>query len=72
MTMKEPTTYNSELARKAQDDLCDRRKLPHFAPLDGICFYCGGNIYKDGGVSVEEAGKRLITSCPLCRRSYCE
>ena len=72
MTMEEQATYNSELAHKAQCDLCDRRKLPHFAPLDGICFYCGGNIYTDGGVSVEEAGKRLITSCPLCRRSYCE
>ena len=59
-------------ARKAQDEYCEKNKLPHFAPQDGYCFYCGQNIYTEGGYSVEEAEARLITGCPFCRRSYCE
>ena len=64
--------YNFRLARDAQERYCDDNELPHFAPFNGICYYCGQNIYvpverKNGmvcGISVEDAGKRLITGCP--------
>lgn len=64
--------YNIEEACKAQDDYCEKHELPHFAPWNGSCFYCGKNIYQDGGVSVQEAKTKLITGCPWCRMSYCE
>lgn len=64
--------YDIKAACEAQDKMCDERKLPHFAPLSGTCFYCGKNIYADGGISVKEASTRLITGCPYCGRSYCE
>lgn len=65
-------TYNTKEACKAQDDYCEKNELPHFAPFDGLCYYCGNSIYAEGGVSVEEASAKLITGCPWCRHSYCE
>ncbi len=58
-------------AIKAQAEYCDRAELPHFAPYDGICWHCGRNIY-DGGITIDEASRRLITACPFCHRSYTE
>lgn len=42
---------------------------PHFAPVDGRCFYCKGDIIAFLG---EDYGKRPITGCPMCSYSYCE
>ena len=62
--------FDTKEAIKAQRDYCNRRKVPHFAQLDGICYSCGANIYGPRGISVEEAGSRLISGCPYCRRTY--
>lgn len=62
--------YDHKEAIKAQRDYCNRRKVPHFAPFDGICYSCGANIYSPRGISVEEAGSRLISGCPFCGRTY--
>jgi hypothetical protein len=81
--MTETKTFDPKAASAAQDDLCERDKCPHFAPLDGRCYDCGQNIYKpiehEGGkykwttgISVESADKSLITACPHCRHSYCD
>lgn len=62
--------YNQTKANIEQERYCDEHKFPHFAPRTGTCWCCGKNIYAEGGISVEEAGLRLITGCPFCHRSY--
>ena len=65
-------------AIQAQREYCETHNLPHFAPFDGRCYSCQGNIYAAsdghsgacGGYSVEYAASHLITSCPHCRRSF--
>lgn len=62
---------NKEYAQRCADEqkkMCEKNKVPMFAPSDGICFYCGKSIYEYA--SVEEAGKYYITSCPYCKRSF--
>ncbi len=67
----------------AQDAYCDREKVPHFAPLDGICYSCGQQIYArlehrnpyNGkktytGIPTDLAGTSLITGCPHCSHTY--
>lgn len=51
---------------KAQADLCNEMNYPHFAPRDGVCWNCKGQIY------TRKDGKSLITGCPLCGRTYCD
>ncbi|MFV8845118.1 hypothetical protein [Serratia fonticola] len=70
-------TFNSEVARQAQAKYCKEKQYPHFAPLDGICYRCKRDIYQQQassvrttGVSVQEAGSKLICFCPHCNRSY--
>ena len=69
--------YNWRLASAAQRKYCEERKGPMFAPSNGICYKCGFNIYvpTNGpagprGITVEEASKRLITSCPHCNATF--
>ena len=75
-------TFDPTEAAKAQDSYCTQHEVPMFAPSDGICYHCGRNIYDPityrgredhtYGISVEEAGKRLISSCPHCNYSFVE
>lgn len=72
--------YDIEASAQAQTTYCDRNNLPCFAPRDGYCPHCEKNIYTlyiyhgkvdyRVGISTEEAGKRLITSCPHCHYSF--
>ena len=72
--------FDPAAAAKAQENYCEQHEVPMFAPSNGICDHCGRNIYdpityrghenKTYGISVEQAGKRLITSCPHCNASY--
>lgn len=65
--------YNSEQARKAQKEYCEKNKVPHFAPWSGSCYSCHKNIYSaPNGYTVEYASMRLITGCPYCMASYCD
>lgn len=68
--------YDSKMAISAQKRYCDENEVPYFAPVDGICFSCCRNIYvpygASMGITVDEAGRRLITSCPHCNKSYVE
>ena len=71
--------YNKESAIKAQKELCNRTGNPHFAPSNGNCYSCRMNIYDkktvgdyEKGITVESAGRSLITGCPHCNRSYCD
>ncbi len=50
---------------RAQAELCSMRKLPHFAPHDGVCWSCRRQIYE----LVD--GRSYVTGCPFCNRSYC-
>lgn len=78
--MNPNTNFNPKLAAKAQEDYCERNECPMFAPRDGLCYRCGYNIFlpfngSHGamlGITVEEAGRKLITGCPICNYSYVE
>ena len=64
-------TYSTDEAIKAQEEYCEQRKVPHFAPYSGRCYSCGKDIYSAPyGYTVEYAKNRLITGCPYCRASY--
>ena len=53
-------------ATRAQGQLCSDRKLPQFAPRDGVCWSCYRQIY-----DVLD-GTSYVTGCPFCYRSYCD
>lgn len=75
-------TYDAVEAAKAQEGYCNAHELPIFAPSNGWCACCGRNIYEPytyrgredhtHGITVEEAGSRLITSCPHCNSTFCD
>lgn len=75
--------FNPIDATLAQAHYCEEHELPQFAPANGWCSACGRNIYEPYtcrrgsqtvtyGISVEEAGRRLITSCPHCNTTFCD
>ena len=107
--------FSPTKANRAQIKYCDEHECPVFAPMNGVCYRCGYNIYlptngknapeplplagsgsaapaqasgRAGraskalrsataisgprGITVEEAGSRLITSCPHCSYSFVE
>jgi len=75
----ENQTFDSVKACEAQAKLCKENNFPHFAPLSGVCYKCGRNIYRQienagykSGHSIEKASSELITGCPHCHISYCE
>lgn len=75
-------TYDPIEAAKAQEAYCNEHEIPQFAPRNGWCSSCGRNIYEPytyrrepivtSGIAVEEAGSRLITSCPHCNATFCD
>lgn len=80
---EEPTEpFDRAKATEAQENYCKEKGYPHFAPNDGRCWKCNQNIYDNegksrngrirNGISVERAGRQLITGCPFCNWSYCE
>ena len=79
--MSTDTNFNPTAADKAQREYCEAHETPMFAPSNGICYRCANNIYlphkyRDHdtvyGITIEDAGKRLITSCPHCNYSFVE
>ena len=71
--------YNTKLAIEAQAKYCKDHDAPNFAPaFDGSCFRCHQNIYAKivhpsgyvTGITVEQAGRTLITGCPHCHYSF--
>lgn len=72
--------FDPKKAAKAQIAYCEHEEVPMFAPSNGQCFRCGRNIYlptngQSGricGITVEQAGKTLITGCPHCCYSFVE
>lgn len=72
-------TYDRSLAQDAQKRFCAAHNLPFFAPYGGFCPSCFINIYDPtvteryvNGISVEEAGRNLISGCPYCNHSFVE
>lgn len=78
--------YDIEKGIDAQKRYCSKLGQPYFAPRDGACPNCHHNIYSEvkrtvkalsrityqyTGISVENAGKFLITECPHCNKSFC-
>ena len=74
-------TFDATVAILKQANYCRDHGYPQFAPESGRCFKCNQNIYAEGkrrngnpsnGISVERAGRELITGCPHCNWSFCE
>jgi hypothetical protein len=63
-----------------QKGLCKEKGYPHFAPLSGTCWKCGRSIYQnykivdrsDERLSNGYDGKKFVTGCPHCNKSYCD
>jgi hypothetical protein len=66
---EETPLFSYDLGYKAQTEFCYDKDIPHFAPYLGWCS-CGRNIYSK--ISVQEAGRDLITGCPHCNKSFVE
>ncbi|MCD7830698.1 MAG: hypothetical protein LUI01_00270 [Firmicutes bacterium] len=69
------THYDPEKAVKAQEAFCKAEKIPLFAPIDGVCERCKRNIYlpvHNLGYTLDEAGRKHITDCPHCHKSFCD
>lgn len=85
-TMIRDHLYEHELrdpakASALQAKYCKTNDLPHFAPSGGRCYRCHQQIYENlktaegyisHGISVWEAGHRLVTGCPHCHYSFVE
>ena len=73
-------TFNTIEAIKMQEAYCAKHGFPMYVPANGWCRDCGRNIFepytyrrepiKTTGISVEEAGSRLISGCPHCNRTF--
>jgi len=68
-----PRNYVEECI-EAQKEYCDKINVPYFAPRDGICWSCGHTIFgtEINQYTKKEAAETLITSCPICSRTYCD
>lgn len=75
--------FNIQDSIKRQKEYCDAKGVPHFAPYDGRCHKCGGQIYSQKeryaggrkyftGINTEKAGTTLVTGCPHCNYSFCD
>lgn len=72
--------FNPKLAAEAQERYCEEHECPMFVPRSGLCYRCGYNIFlpvnsSHGsvlGITVDEAGSKLITGCPICNYSFVE
>lgn len=73
--------FDTQKAAEAQEKFCSEQGYPHFAPgRTGRCYHCGRDIYQrivwpdghDSGITVEGAGRTLITGCPHCHYSFCD
>ena len=61
---------NISEAIKRQAAFRKKYKLYRGAPLKGECYSCKKQIYNR--ITVEEASKEHITSCPYCNRDFCD
>jgi hypothetical protein len=75
----ETKTFDVQAAIAAQKKLQQEKGYPDFAPHNGVCYKCHGQIYEERhtkgcphGISVESASAHLVTGCPHCYYSYCE
>ena len=76
--------FNTRRSITLQEELCEQKNLPLFAPSNGYCYRCHKQIYAEQehidwkgrkyttGISTEKAGKSHITGCPHCNYSFCE
>lgn len=47
------------------------REMVGFAPLDGICIFCGKDITKgEKALTTESIGDWIILGCPYCFKSF--
>jgi len=59
-----------ETKKAKQKRFCQEKKVPYFAPEDGICWSCKKQIFDK--LKEETCATEHITGCPYCARSYCD
>ena len=47
-----------------QSKYCEKKQIPMFAPLDGVCWNCHKSLI--------DSDKEHITGCSHCHISFCE
>lgn len=74
---KDKPLYDNDKGIQAQEQYCEAHDAPMFMPKNGHCIRCGKSIFvpvegnpDSRAISVEEAGKALIKSCPHCGESF--
>jgi hypothetical protein len=53
---------------KQQQLYCEKNSVPMFAPVTDKSWCCNRNIWAE--ITTERASSELITSCPICHRSF--
>ncbi len=61
-----------QMCLDAQDAFCKREGVLMFAPANGVCPYCGMQIFGGEGYGILQAARRLITRCPYCSATFCD
>lgn len=62
--------FDIDEARKAQRALCESKGYPHFAPVRGVCWRCGRNIYAQHTRKRPEFAKPGASLLPGSESSY--
>lgn len=74
-------TFDVDKAIDAQKHYCSKMGQPYYSPLNGMCPKCrqyifqrvpikGSKLNTYTGISVQEAGKFLVTQCPHCNTDF--
>lgn len=63
------TAYDPVAAILAQRELCERMGQPLWVS-SSRCGSCNRELFAPGGISIDKAGKAIITSCPFCHHSF--
>ncbi len=61
-----------ERAECMQEQIYQHRRcgIPVFIPPDGMCPFCGKDIYAEGGISYMAAHKGPELHCPFCGERF--
>lgn len=66
---RENTSYDPVAAILAQRSLCEKKGQPLWVTTSR-CGNCRRELFVPGGISIDKAGKEVITSCPFCHHSF--
>ena len=59
-----------EIKIASQKVYCESKGCWGYSPTDGVCGFCGRQIYER--ITLERAESEMVTGCPFCNRSFVE